>query len=115
MFGPGPPPGRAMNLAFSAEDAAFRDEVRAFIAEAYPRALREKQDKDEPLTKEDSLSWHRILARKGWAAPSWPVEWGGTGWTPTRKYIWSEEQALADTLPILPFGVAMLAPAIYSF
>ena len=104
-----------MNLDFSPEDNAFRQEVRTFIAENYPKALREKQERGETLGKEDHLSWHRILARKGWAVPSWPVELGGTGWTPTQKYIWSEEQARADTIGVLPFGVSMLAPVLYTF
>jgi alkylation response protein AidB-like acyl-CoA dehydrogenase len=73
-----------MNLDFPPEDAAFRDEVRAFLAENYPRDLREKQERGETLGKEDYLSWHRILAKKGWSTPSWPVELGGTGWTPTQ-------------------------------
>ena len=104
-----------MNLDFSPEDNAFRDEVRTFLAENYPAALREKMASEDALSKEDYFSWHRILAKKGWSAPAWPVEWGGTGWTPTQKYIWSEEQARADTLPILPFGTSMLAPVIYTF
>jgi alkylation response protein AidB-like acyl-CoA dehydrogenase len=104
-----------MNLDFPPEDTAFREEVRTFLAENYPRDLREKQERGETLGKEDYLSWHRILAKKGWSAPSWPVELGGTGWTPTQKYIWSEEQARADTLSVLPFGVSMLAPVLYTF
>jgi hypothetical protein len=104
-----------MDLDFSSEDLAFREEARAFIAENYPPALREKQKSEDALTKEDYFSWHRVLAKKGWATPSWPKEWGGTGWTPTQKYIWSEEQARADTIPILPFGVAMLAPVLWTF
>jgi alkylation response protein AidB-like acyl-CoA dehydrogenase len=104
-----------MDLDFSPEDAAFRAEARTFIAEAYPQALRDRQRDEEALSKEDYLSWHQILARKGWSAPSWPKQWGGTGWTPTQKYIWSEEQARADTIGILPFGVNMLAPVIYTF
>ncbi|MFO1015343.1 MAG: acyl-CoA dehydrogenase family protein [Caulobacteraceae bacterium] len=104
-----------MDLDFSPEDLAFRDEARKFLAENYPKALREKQDRGEELGKEDYLSWHRILAAKGWSAPNWPAEHGGQNWTPTQKYIWSEEQALADTLGILPFGVSMLAPVIYTF
>jgi len=104
-----------MNLDFPTEDTAFREEVRTFLAENYPRDLREKQERGETLGKEDYLSWHRILAKKGWSVPSWPVELGGTGWTPTQKYIWSEEQALADTLGVLPFGVSMLAPVLYTF
>jgi alkylation response protein AidB-like acyl-CoA dehydrogenase len=104
-----------MDLDFSPQDEAFRAEARAFIAESYPKALRDKQGAEEALTKEDYFSWHRILAKKGWAVPSWPIEWGGTGWTPTQKYIWSEEQAFADTIQILPFGVAMLAPVVWTF
>jgi alkylation response protein AidB-like acyl-CoA dehydrogenase len=104
-----------MNLDFSPEDNAFREEARTFIAQNYPQELRDKQNRGEELGREDFLSWHRILAKKGWSAPSWPKEFGGTEWTPTQKYIWSEEQARADTIGILPFGVAMLAPVIYTF
>jgi alkylation response protein AidB-like acyl-CoA dehydrogenase len=104
-----------MNLDFSPEDIAFRNEVRTFIEENYPQNLRDKRDEGEELAKEDHLSWHRILAKKGWVAPSWPKEWGGTGWTPTQKYIGSEEQARADTIPILPFGINMVSPVIYTF
>jgi alkylation response protein AidB-like acyl-CoA dehydrogenase len=104
-----------MNLEFTPEENAFRDEVRAFIAENYPPELRNLQDSGEFIDRRAHFAWHKILAKKGWAAPSWPVELGGTGWTPTQKYIWAEEQARADTLPLLPFGLAMLAPVIYTF
>jgi len=104
-----------MNLDFSPEDVAFREEARSFIAENYPQILRDKAARNEDLTKEDYLSWHRILAKKGWSVPSWPKEFGGCDWTPTQKYIWSEEQARADTIGILPFGVSMLAPVVYTF
>jgi hypothetical protein len=104
-----------MNLDFTPEENAFREEVRAFIAQNYPKDLRAAQDADRPLTKEEYLSWHKVLAKKGWVAPSWPKEFGGTGWTPTQKYIWSEELARADTLNLLPFGLSMLAPVLYTF
>jgi len=104
-----------MNLDFSPEDVAFRAEVRAFIAEHYPEDLRAKQLNEDALTKEDYLAWHKVLAKKGWAVPSWPKAWGGTGWSPTQKYIWSEEQARADTLAQMPFGVSMLGPVLYTF
>jgi alkylation response protein AidB-like acyl-CoA dehydrogenase len=104
-----------MNLDFTPEENAFREEVRAFIKENYPAALRAKQDAGEPLSKEDQLAWHKVLAKKGWVAPSWPVQYGGTDWTPTQKYIWSEETARADCLPTLPFGLSMLAPVLYTF
>ncbi|MDB5432917.1 MAG: pimeloyl-CoA dehydrogenase large subunit [Caulobacter sp.] len=104
-----------MNLEFSPEENAFRDEVRAFIAESYPAQLRGAQDEGEDLTKEDFLAWHKVLAAKGWVAPSWPKEWGGTNWTSTQKYIWGEELARADAIPVLPFGIAMVSPVIYTF
>ncbi|MDQ0466714.1 alkylation response protein AidB-like acyl-CoA dehydrogenase [Caulobacter ginsengisoli] len=104
-----------MNLEFSPEDLAFRDEVRTFIAENYPEQLRGKQDEGDDLGKDDFLAWHKVLAKKGWVAPSWPKEWGGTSWTPTQKYIWSEELARADAIAVLPFGINMVSPVIYTF
>ena len=104
-----------MHLDFSPEDLAFQREVRAFIAENYPETLRGKQDEGDELTKEDFLSWHRVLAKKGWVAPAWPVEYGGTGWTATQKYIWSEETASADCIRLMPFGLSMVGPVIYTF
>ena len=104
-----------MHLDFSPEDMAFQREVRAFIAENYPASLRGKQDEGDELTKDDFLSWHRVLAKKGWVAPAWPVEYGGTGWTATQKYIWSEETASADCIRLMPFGLSMVGPVIYTF
>ena len=104
-----------MDLEFSAEDVAFREEVRSFIAENYPADLRGKQDEGDELEKEDFLSWHRVLARKGWIAPAWPVEYGGTGWTPTQRFIFSEEFARADCIRLMPFGLSMVGPVIYTF
>jgi alkylation response protein AidB-like acyl-CoA dehydrogenase len=104
-----------MHIDFSPEDLAFRDEVRAFISENYPAHLRGKQDDGDELEKEDFLAWHRILHAKGWVAPAWPVEYGGTGWTPTQRFIWSEETARADCVRLMPFGLAMVGPVIYTF
>jgi alkylation response protein AidB-like acyl-CoA dehydrogenase len=104
-----------MDMEFSADELAFRDEVRTFIADHYPEHLRGKQDEGEELSKEDFLSWHRVLAKKGWVAPAWPVEYGGTGWTATQKYIWSEETTAADCIRLMPFGLSMVGPVIYTF
>jgi len=104
-----------MDLEFDAQDLAFQQEARTFIAENYPKELRAKQDRGETLTKEDFLSWHRVLHAKGWIAPGWPVEYGGTGWSITQKFIWSEEIARADCVRIMPFGVTMVGPVIYTF
>ncbi len=103
-----------MNLEFTPEEVAFRQEVRTFIEENYPEALRGKGSRED-LTKEEFLAWHKILHTKGWVAPAWPVEYGGTGWTPTQRYIWSEENARMETIMPLPFGVNMVGPVIYTF
>ncbi len=103
-----------MDLNFSAEELAFRDEVRAFIDANYPKHLKGKVLRED-LSKEDFLAWHKILGKKGWSAPAWPSEYGGTGWTATQRYIWLEENARAETIPPLPFGVSMVGPVIYTF
>jgi len=94
-----------MELNLSNEDAAFRDEVRAFIAENYPAEMRVPNPE----------TWHRILYKKGWVAPSWPKEYGGPGWTIAQRYIFEQETSRAGTLPPLPFGVTMVGPVIYTF
>ncbi|MFP4003079.1 MAG: acyl-CoA dehydrogenase family protein [Alphaproteobacteria bacterium] len=102
-----------MDLTFTPADEAFRAEVRDFIEKNCPPHLR--GPRRELRSKEDFLAWHRILHEKGWIAPSWPVEYGGTDWTVTQRYIWQEENARAETPPILPFGIAMVGPVIYTF
>jgi alkylation response protein AidB-like acyl-CoA dehydrogenase len=103
-----------MELSLSSEDAAFRDEVRAFIAENYPQEMR-VPNPDTDLSKEQSLLWHRILFKKGWIAPLWPKEYGGTGWSIIRRFIWEQETSRAGTLPPLAFSVTMVGPVIYTF
>jgi alkylation response protein AidB-like acyl-CoA dehydrogenase len=103
-----------MDLELSLEELAFRDEVRAFIRDTYPAHLTAKGMRDD-LGKEDYLAWHKILGKKGWSAPAWPAEYGGTGWSATQRYIWLEENARAETIPVLPFGISMVAPVIYTF
>jgi alkylation response protein AidB-like acyl-CoA dehydrogenase len=103
-----------MNLEFTPEEIAFRDEVRTFIAENYPKEL-EGLGNREDLTREQFLMWHKMLGQKGWSAPAWPEKYGGTGWTSTQRYIWSEENARVDALMPLPFGISMVAPVIYTF
>ena len=103
-----------MNLDFTPEDIAFRNEVRTFIEENYPKDL-ERIDESGDFDPEDMMAWHKILGKKGWSTPAWPVEYGGTGWTPTQKFIWQEENARVNAIMPLPFGVAMVAPVIYTF
>ncbi|MCC6072353.1 acyl-CoA dehydrogenase family protein [Massilia sp. GCM10020059] len=104
-----------MDLNYTSEDLAFRDHVRAFLDANLPADLQQKVRKHLRMAKEDYVRWHKILARQGWVAPAWPVEYGGTGWTPVQRHIWEEECARAGTPPILPFGVNMVAPVIMAF
>ena len=73
-----------MDLRFSPEEKAFRDEVRSFISSALPDDIRCKMLEGRSLSKQDIVTWQRILNQKGWAVPAWPLEWGGTGWDPIR-------------------------------
>ncbi|HEX7061911.1 MAG TPA: acyl-CoA dehydrogenase family protein [Woeseiaceae bacterium] len=104
-----------MNLEFTADELAFREEVRTFLNAEFPADLREKQQQGIPLTKDDQVRWQKILFRRGWAAVNWPVEYGGTGWSPVQKYIFANELALADAPDMIPFGVKMVGPVIYTY
>jgi len=104
-----------MDLSFTPEEIAFRDEVRTFFKENLPKDIRDKLVAGMHASKEDMIRWTRILNKKGWAVPHWPVEYGGTGWTPVQQYIFLEEQMLAPAPQMLAFGVSMVGPVIYTF
>ena len=104
-----------MDLNYTSEDLAFRDHVRAFLDANLPADLQQKVRKHLRMAKDDYVRWHKVLAKQGWVAPAWPVEYGGAGWTPVQRHIWEEECARAGTPPILPFGVNMVAPVIMAF
>ncbi len=106
-----------MDLSFSKEDLAFRDEVRRFIDENYDEDLRSRnaQSKNGYLDKEGMLKWQRALYRKGWAAPNWAKEYGGPGWTAAQKYIFELEMSAAGTPVTSPMGLKMVGPVIMAF
>jgi alkylation response protein AidB-like acyl-CoA dehydrogenase len=104
-----------MDLNYSAEELAFRDQVRSWLQANLPRDLKEKGERHAHLSKDDLLRWHRILADKGWVAPAWPKEWGGTGWNVVQRYIFEEELGYAGSPPIIPFGVTMCAAVLLQF
>jgi alkylation response protein AidB-like acyl-CoA dehydrogenase len=104
-----------MDLNYSAEELAFRDEVRAWLRANLPAELREKGERYAHLSKDDLLRWHRILAKKGWVAPAWPKEWGGTGWNLVQRYIFEEELGYVGAPPLIPFGLNMCAPVLLRF
>ncbi|MBA3508062.1 MAG: acyl-CoA dehydrogenase family protein [Betaproteobacteria bacterium] len=104
-----------MDLAYSPAELAFRDEVSAWLHDNLPNDLRDKVASYTHLTKAELLHWHRILAAKGWIAPSWPIEWGGTDWTVVQRYLFEEECGYAGAPPLVPFGLAMCAPVLLKF
>ncbi len=104
-----------MDLNYSAEDIAFRDQVRAYLDTHLPSDLQHKVLNHLRLSKDDYVRWHRILAKQGWVAPGWPVEYDGPGWSATQRHIFEEECARAGTPAILPFGVNMVAPVLMAF
>ncbi|SFT33934.1 acyl-CoA dehydrogenase family protein [Sedimentitalea nanhaiensis] len=104
-----------MDLSYSPEDIAFRDEVRAFLAEKLPKDTAEKIRNGEELGKEGQERWHALLNEKGWLAPNWPKEFGGAEWNAVQRHIFEEECAFANAPRIVPFGLSMLAPVLQKF
>ena len=106
-----------MDLALSAADQSFRDEVRGFLDEHLTEDLREAGRKTGGVFAEFEAGrrWHRVLAKKGWSAASWPKEYGGTGWNATQRYIFSRECTAADAPRIFSMGLRMVGPVIMKF
>ncbi len=104
-----------MDLNYSQDELAFRDEVRAWLEANLPQDLRDKMASYAHLSKDDLVRWHKILANKGWVAPSWPKEWGGTGWNVVQRYIFEEELGYAGSPPLIPFGLTMCAAVLLQF
>ncbi len=104
-----------MDLNFSAEDIAFRDEVRAFLKDNWTDQDRKDMGNGLSMDHDIPVRWHRRLAEQGWAAPNWPLEHGGCPWTPTQKYIFDIECANANCPRLISFGLSLVAPVLYTF
>ncbi len=106
-----------MDLSLSAEDEAFRDEVRRFLDDNLSEDLREAGRKTAGVFAEIAagMRWHKILAARGWSAPSWPEEYGGTGWSATQRYIFARECIAVDAPRIFAMGLRMVGPVIMKF
>jgi alkylation response protein AidB-like acyl-CoA dehydrogenase len=106
-----------MDLAWSDEDIRFREEVRAFLRE---RLTPELQQAGRLMTSvysdhDASMRWQLILHERGWAAPGWPVEYGGCDWSLTQHYVFSRESTLAGAPALSPMGIRMVAHAIIAY
>ena len=104
-----------MTLALHPEDLAFRDEVRAFCAGHVPDALRERVRAGLRPTPAQFRDWQDILYRRGWGAPSWPREYGGTGWSPVQLHIFEQETAAADAPPQFHQGLELIGPILFTY
>ncbi|MDW4499696.1 acyl-CoA dehydrogenase family protein [Sulfitobacter sp. D35] len=104
-----------MDLSYSAEETAFRDEVRAFLEAELPKELSEKVRRGKPLSKQEMERWHAILNERGWLAQNWPKSFGGAEWNAVQRHIFDEEAALHHAPRIVPFGLSMLGPVLQKF
>jgi len=104
-----------MDLSFSPEETAFRDEVRAFLKDKLPADIAKIVREGRELTKEQMERWHAILNERGWLADTWPKEHGGAAWTPVQRHIFEEESCMACAPRTVPFGIYMLGPVLIAF
>ena len=105
-----------MDLVFSAEELAFRDEVREFLATKLPKDIQNRVRLNPSyVPNTDTIAWQKILNDKGWGAPIWPMENGGTGWNAVQKYIYDAEYQAADCPRQSPFGISMVGPVLCEF
>ena len=104
-----------MDFTRDPADSAFREEVRAFLRDNLPEDMARRNLRGYHATKSDMQAWTRILHRKGWAAPAWPVEYGGTGWSHMQRHIFEEECFLAGAPPTCTSAFLLVAPVIYTF
>ena len=105
-----------MDINFSAEDLAFRDEVRDFFATEFDaETAKQLSGVQTESYKPGIVKWQKKLNAKGWIAPGWPKEYGGTGWSATQKFIYETERGAAGIPDVVPFGLKMVAPVIFTF
>jgi alkylation response protein AidB-like acyl-CoA dehydrogenase len=104
-----------MDLNFTPEELAFRQNIRQWVAENLPADISAKVHASLRLTREDHQRWARILGRQGWLGWGWPPAFGGPGWNAVQKHLFEEELALAGAPRVMPFGPVMVAPVIMAF
>jgi hypothetical protein len=115
MLGHIPTEAARMDLSFTPEDEAFRDEVRTFLAEKLPSHLSANVRAGLRSTKAELEEWHSILNERGWLANHWPERYGGPGWSVIQRHLFEDETARANAPRIIPFGVNMLGPVLIKY
>ena len=104
-----------MDLSFTPEELAFREEARRFFRTQIPQSIRDKVAEGEGLTRDDMITSQRILNKHGWAVVNWPVEWGGKDWSPVQVYLYQDEMQQANVPTPIAFNVSMVGPVIAQF
>ncbi len=104
-----------MDLNFTPEELAFREQIRDWVGENLPKDISHKVHNALRLSRDDQQAWQKILGKKGWLGYNWPTQFGGPGWNSVQKHLFEEECARAGAPRILPFGPVMVAPVIMTF
>ncbi len=104
-----------MDMSFSPEQVAFREEVRAWIQSAMPPHIKQKAEVDGNFSQDEVMEWHKILYQKGWVAPHWPKQYGGPGLDVGSRFILTEELEMAGAPALSPFGLMMVGPLLMQF
>src|SRR5574337_1549513 len=104
-----------MELALTADEAAFRDELRTFFTAEVPAEIRQRDRLGLPILPDDLVTTQKILNANGLAVPKWPVAWGGRDWTLAQQQIWLDEMQLASVPQPLNFNTKMVGPVIAEF
>jgi alkylation response protein AidB-like acyl-CoA dehydrogenase len=105
-----------MDLRDTAEEAAWRLEVRSFVDKELPRRFKDSPLEDESAAAlwndPDMQTWRRKLVERGWIAPSWPKEYGGAALSLMQQFIMGEEMAEAHAPSVGGAGISMVGPTL---
>ena len=104
-----------IDALLGSDERAFRAEVRGFIRDTLPESTRRNADLGRHATRDEVLHWQRALYARGWAAPTWPEAYGGTGWDPVRQFLFTLECGLGSAPKVPAFGTKMIGPVLYTF
>ena len=104
-----------MDLRFTPDERAFREEMREFFHTQIPRRIREASQRGEHVSKDDEVETQRIMNAAGLAVPHWPKQWGGRDWSPVQLYLWQDEMQQSGTPAPLAFNCNMVGPVIAQF